>query len=228
VSRDDAADKRLLEALDRVPLEGAATPDCPSPETIWDAASGSLPPDSVGRLGAHAAGCRACAAIWREAIILGRAVVAGGVAAPSSRGSGPGRMTIRWPLITALAATMLLGVAAICLSRLDSPGAGGGEVRRQPEASSIRSLLSEAEPIPRDDFKLRWTAGEAGARYRVHVTTADFDLLSEGRDLERPEFLVPVSALAGVAAGETLLWQVEAVAPAGGRVTSPTFLAKIR
>jgi hypothetical protein len=136
-------------------------------------------------------------------------------------------MTIRWPVIATLAATLLLGVGAICIARFGSPGAPGGEVIREPEARSLRSLLPEAVPLARDDFRLRWTAGEAGARYRVHVTTHDLDLLVEGRNLEHPEFLVPVGALEGVAAGGTVLWQVEAVAPDGSRMTSPTFLARI-
>jgi hypothetical protein len=228
VSRDEAADQRLLEILSKVPLEGVATPDCPSPETIWDAASGTLSPERVESLGEHAAGCCACAVIWREAIVLTRAVASSPVVTLPSRGSPSGRMTIHWPVITALAATILLGVVAICLSRVDAPLTGAGAVHREPEARSIRSLLAESMPLARDDFRLRWTEGAAGARYRVQVTTADLDLLSEGRDLERAEFLVPVAALEGVAAGDTLLWQVEAVAPDGSRVTSPTFLARIR
>lgn len=228
MSRDEEVDERLREILARLPLEGVATPECPSPETIWDAASGSLPPDRVGTLGEHAAGCLACTAVWREATILAREVASGRDSAPPSRGPYPGRIALHWRLFAALGAAALLGMVAICLSQYDPPPKGGDSVLREPEAGSIRSLLSEAAPIARDDFRLRWTDWSVGARYRVQVTTAELDLLSEGRDLERPEFLVPVTALQDVAVGEAVLWQVEAVVPDGSRVTSPTFVAQVR
>jgi len=228
VSGDEAADRRLREILGEVPLEGDATPDCPSPETIWDAASGLLSPGRVGSLGEHAAGCRACTAIWREATILTRAAATAGGAAPPSRRPPTHGMGIGWPLLAALAATLALTIVGVCLFQLDPPPAGGAAVQREPEARSIRSLVPEAAPIARDEFRLRWTEGVAGARYRVQVTTANLDLLAEGRDLGSPEFLVPIVALRDVASGETVLWQVEAVAPDGSRVTSPTFLARLR
>lgn len=224
---DELTDQRLREVLGGIPLEEGATPDCPTAETIWDAASGALPPSEVGRLGEHAAACRACTAVWREATILARAA-AGGVEVPAPRHILPARMGIAWPVFAALAATLLLAVVAVCLSQLNPPPAGEGAVLREPEARSVRSLLPEAVSIARDEFRLRWTEGKAGARYRVQVTTQDLDLLAEARDLGGPEYLVPVAALRDVASGDTVLWQVEAVEPDGSYVTSPTFLARLR
>jgi len=96
-------------------------------------------------------------------------------------------------------------------------------VFREGRVVEIRSLVPEHRPVPRSDLVLRWTSDPDGAAFTVRVSTSDFRTVFVAEGLDRTECRVPEEALAGIAAGARLLWQVEAVAPDGRRSASPTF-----
>jgi len=55
-----------------VPAEDSPAPDCPSPETIWSAVRGELPPQTLREVVEHTARCAACAEDWRLAVEVNR------------------------------------------------------------------------------------------------------------------------------------------------------------
>jgi hypothetical protein len=61
----------------------------------------------------------------------------------------------------------------------------------------------------------------------LRVTTASLEPVVPLQQLTSPEFQVPEGALSGLSARSVVLWQVEAVLPAGGRARSKTFMATL-
>jgi hypothetical protein len=127
-----------------------------------------------------------------------------------------------WPLAASIAFAVLVGGGWWTWAWWqDRPG------YRRAGTPAVESLLVGAAPLPRDRAVLRWR-GPEGARYDVWVLTEGMEVVFEASGLKASQAQIPAPDLAGVPAGATLLWGVEAVLPDGRRVASPTFEAKVR
>jgi hypothetical protein len=192
-------------------------------EEVWAAVRGELTPERRRAIVGHTAVCASCAEAWRLAMEVTPDAIA--AAAPRPPAAGAPRWPATFVPLAAAAALVLAVGAGVWLSRpprsTTAPGFRGGE------AGGIRSLIADGEALPRDRFRLRWSAGPAGSRYAVRVTTESLDVVAEAEGLEEPAFLVPPPALSSLPAGAALLWRVEAVRPEGERTASPTFLARL-
>jgi hypothetical protein len=205
-----------------------AEPDpaaCPSPEKIWGAVQGELPPGEIRQIVEHTAACASCAEDWRLAVALQKPVGASNVVHATERFTA-GRQIRNWGL--AAAAALAVAVVGIQWQRqnLIDPQAG----YRQGEQATIQSLVEEGSPLSRNQFLLRWSAPQApGATYDVEVSTEDLRVVASADDLREPQFLVPASALAGLPPGTRLLWTVDAELPQGGQMRSEqTFVTTVQ
>jgi hypothetical protein len=171
----------------------------------------------------HTAACAACAEAWRLAMEVTPDPIP--AVAPPRRAS-----VLAWPAafapLAAAAALVLAVGAGVWLSR--APGPGTTSEYRGGEAGAIRSLIGDDTALGREDFRLRWTAGPAGSRYDVRVTTESLQAVADVEGLAEPEFLVPAAALSAVPPGSRLLWRVERVRPDGEREASRTFVTRLR
>jgi hypothetical protein len=98
----------------------------------------------------------------------------------------------------------------------------GEDTMRNAGASRVEPIGPSAT-LPRDEFRLRWTAGPEGSRYEVRVTTEDLRLLANVTGLTQPEALIDPGVLREVPSGARVFWQVEVILPTGVRETSRTF-----
>lgn len=213
---------RLRQAFAVLDASHEAPASCPAPERLWSGARGELGPQETRALVDHVAGCAGCAAAWRLALHLAGPDGVAGFDRPAVAGAaGRGR---RVATVGALAAAAIL--AAVALVRPPAPRHEESTVR-EPSGRALRSLLAEDRPLPRQDFQLRWTPGPEGSLYEVWVASGELEDLAEATGLATPEYRVPPDALASVASGATVLWQVEAAAPDGTRLVSPTFVARL-
>jgi hypothetical protein len=215
VTEDDPLTGRLRSAWAARPPAGVR-PDCPDPGDLWDTAQGRAAPAEARAIVEHLALCAACSEDWRVAA----ATTAGAPVEAPSAAAATRSIRRSWAVAVAAAAVLvaLLGPALV--------GRFGGEdpVRfREPETAAVRSLVGEA-PLPRDRAVLRWSPGPAGARYDLEVATEDLRVVDRARGLDQPTHQIPASALAALASGQRLLWQVEVVAPDGRRTASATFV----
>jgi hypothetical protein len=216
-------DDVMREAFQALGHGSRASGGCPTPEQIWDAATGASDAATVRALVEHTAGCRACAQDWRLACGLdetrraepadleqGTKVVA--------RKNVPGSRAV----FAAAASTLLAlaGVVYVVQRTADPRGSG----LRDSTSQAIRSLLSEDDVLSRDHCRLAWSGAPQGSRYDVIVTTASLDPVLEARELVEDEVVVPASDLEP--ATSSLLWRVEATLPDGSRIVSPTFSAR--
>jgi hypothetical protein len=188
--------------------------DCPEPERLWNAARGALPPAETRALVDHTASCAACAEGWRLAASLAPAAVR-----PARTRFGARRAA----LLGAAAATVLALVLVPSLMRDDLPP--GADLRGQ--AASLRSLISETEPLSREACILEWSAGPEGSRYAIEVASERLALLSQADGLETNRYQVPQEALAALPAGARLVWRVQAHLPDGATIAGGTFLATL-
>lgn len=195
----------------------------PSPETIWRAIEGELPSEELAALVDQMAQDPTLAAEWRLAMDLG--------AAPKES-PAPGSHWHGW-----LKPVLALGVAAAALmvwvardGAIDGEGSplpvyrdGSGEI----SAGAVRSALPDGGALPVESFVLRWAGGPEGARYDIYVSDGALKSLLVVRGLGELSYQVPQSALAGVAAGEEIVWRVEAISPGGERLKSATFVQRL-
>jgi hypothetical protein len=206
-------DERLRAAFASLADGAPASPPCPDPDAIWQGARGELPPEVARGLVAHLSSCAPCAEAWRLARDLEPA-------APAPARSVAPRSWL------ALAATIVIALGAAALwqwQRSDAPSE-----YRTTEDLVIRSLVPEDRPLPRARFQLRWTAGPAGTRFDVRLSSASLVTLVHVRGLTTSELVVPVERVADLPPGARLLWQVEARLPNGQRVASPTFMVRLQ
>ena len=192
---------------------GADVTGCPEAERLWRAAAFELPASERRALVAHTARCASCAEAWR----LAREMVSLSPAATRRAAYLRAR-----PLAVgvALAATLLIAVGVTL--RMEWGGPAG---YRQPGSAVIESRVSERVPLPRSRFFLQWSAGPAGSRYHVTVTSEDLRLVDAVRDLDRPEYQVPEPALGHVPRGGRVYWSIECVPPDGRTVRSAAFIS---
>ncbi|HEV7518423.1 MAG TPA: zf-HC2 domain-containing protein [Thermoanaerobaculia bacterium] len=179
--------------------------DCPSPETIWAAVHGELPPGELRDVVDHTAACPACAEDWRLAVEVEREALAAGDA---GRAAPPLLFPHRWvrlaPLVAAAAAIVLL-VVGLPLVHHDGPPTFRGQKK-------LVSRLAEGQALPRGNCLLVWS-GPAGATYAVEVRTLIGTNLVTRRGLKVSKYQVPESSLAGFPSGTRLEWQVTATLP---------------
>jgi hypothetical protein len=213
---------RLQRALRSLAPDARPGPDCPEAGRLWDAVSLVLPAEERRALVDHTAGCALCAEAWRLAQEIRSSF-------PSERVPSRATPVGAWRSVPglALAAGLLLAVGAgILLQRapatIEAPG------YRDAVSTAVRPLVAPDAPLPREIFRLRWSAAPAGSRYTVRVTTESLDELAEAHGLAEASYLVPGAALRSVPGGARVLWQVQVTLPDGRRVDSETFVASVR
>jgi hypothetical protein len=192
--------------------------ECPGPETIWDAVHARLSADEASGVVDHIAVCPSCAADWRIAMRSDQRDVAGSVVAMKPR-----RTSLRWTAL-ATAATVIMAALLVTVFRYrdaDVP------VYRTGDEARIESLVPEDQALSRDGAVLRWSPVGEDALYSVEVGTLGLVPLASAHDLSAAEFTVPPEALHSVAAGESIVWQVEATLPDGRHVASEAFISRI-
>jgi hypothetical protein len=221
----DSAD---LKRSFRDPPEGARAADhCPEPATILQAVLGELSVTQNRSVADHAAVCPPCTVAWRLAReYAAEAEFEGRTAAEADYvPRRTGLPVLRWlPAAAIVAAVTLTMVVLVPWPWKESPAP---PVLRSLEYETIESLVPDGSTLPTDGFVLRWTPGPDGARYAVRVTDRRLDHLAETASLDRPEFTVPESALAALAPGSLVLWQVEMILPDGRRLASMTFATRL-
>lgn len=236
--------ERYRDAFASLAEDASPGEDCPDGERIWQAVSAELPLAERRQIIEHVIGCPECSEAWRLARELGAEVeVPAAVSEPTGRetprarrvGAGlweraaaaaeavlPRRGSPNvwgWAAATATAAALLLVVG----SNLFNPA----PTTRGEDDAEVRSLVPEDQPLPRDDFRLRWTPAPEGSRYRVSVMTEALEPIVTAGDLAQPELVVSADELAGLAAGAAVLWRVEVELPDGGTRASPTFVSRL-
>lgn len=219
MSDRDQDDDRLREAFQGL---RAVTDESLAPEDldrIWRAARGELEADARRVVVDRMAVEPAVAEAWRIAYAL-----APGPAGAAQTTSRP--MAARWRgRWLATAAVALLAVSAIVVSRR---GSDESDTLRNATPTLVDSLVGDGAALPRDAFRLRWSRGPEGSRYRVSVTTADLRHLATVDHLEEPEVTLDPTVLSSVQGGQQVLWQVEVTLPDGSRATSTTFVTSVR
>jgi hypothetical protein len=197
-------------------------------ERIWKAVSGELPAQERHEVVARLAESPAWAEAWRIAEDLWRASEA---SQPAGEPDSAAEREMRGPAYfargswLAAAAVVLLGITATLVFRVNAPPPA--DEFRAPGMYAVESALGADAAMPRDAFRLRWTPGPEGSRYTVRVTTENLTSVASGSDLSSPEYVVPPEALANVASGSRVLWQVDVTLPDGGRASSPTFVTRV-
>jgi hypothetical protein len=189
-------------------------------DRIWLAVSGELPPEDRRELVDRMASNPASAEAWRVAHELWQAS-----RAHTDVVIAPDRM-MRWPSNWLLAAaTFAIATTIAVASLFNTPPA---DEFRASSGYIVSSLVQAETPLPRDAFRLRWTPGPEGSRYRVRVTTEDLQVLATAAELTVAELVVQPAALARLSDGGSVFWQVDVMLPSGERITSPTFVARVR
>lgn len=186
---------------------------CPAWEDLWSSAHGEM--DRTGEDGIlmHVGECASCAAAWR---------VARDLATDHAVGKRRRRFSLMHLAAAAILVVAVAGLGVVWLTP-DDPA----PVYRAMEGEWLQPEIPLDTPIARDDCLLRWTPGPVGSTYHVRVTGENLELLSVGRWLDEPEFLVPASALEELPPGSVLLWQVSARLPDGRNVDSGSFISRI-
>jgi hypothetical protein len=220
MSEAQFTDERLREALREVVEVAGDGGGCPDTDRLVASGRGELEPRDERDVLLHIGRCTACAAAWR---------IARDVAAPAEplRFSVRTRSSVpqRW---YRLAAAAVLCAAAVGLGVIYWPsGKAPVPIYRAPEGQSLRSTVDADEPLPREHFVLRWTAGPEGTFYDLRVLGARLEPLVRVEGLDRPEYTVRAEALEQLPAGTRVLWQVTAHLPDGQRIESETFFAVI-
>jgi hypothetical protein len=180
--------------------------ECPTPETIWAAVHGALPPRELRDVVDHTATCGACAEDWRFAIETeadAPPIPIVVVPAPAVRPLLFPRRRARFiPLIAAAAAIVLLVVGWPLFHHVEAPSVlrGGGHVI---------SRLAERPVLPRENCLLLWS-GPPYATYDVEVLTQMGVPLFSKRGIPDTELQVPEASLAGIRSGTSIDWKVTA------------------
>jgi hypothetical protein len=215
----DDRDAALRDAFAAAAEEAPPAAGCPDPDRLWAGARGELDPEDAGALVRHTATCPACAEAWRLARELPPPADVVDLAAARPRRRG----TV-W-----FAASAVLAAAAAVLLYLRFRG-GGGDERSEYRggAPEIRLLVAPGTELARDQVVLRWAPAGEGARYDVHLLTAELQPLDRALDIGTTSHPVPAARLSAVPPGAELYWRVEAVLPGGRRLASPTGRIRLR
>jgi len=220
---------RLRTAFTAPADDAPATEDCPSPETIWSAVRGELPPQALREVVDHTARCAACAEDWRLAAEVNRQAEA------QEEETVPGRLPAnvvvgrfgRWRSVAAAAALAAGLLVAVGIYR-EAVVPGQPPIYRAPQQTTVQSLLAAGQALPREAAVLRWTPLAGATSYDVSVSTEDLRQVASAHGQTATAYPLPQGALAGLPPGARLLWQVDAVFPDGHHVTSPTFTTPLQ
>ena len=217
--------------------------DCPMPDRIWAAVQLELPLEERLAIIDHTTTCQVCAEAWRLSMELAAEGATAALPKPGREESNlqaigrddltrtpfnragiltTAKSRLAWAAIAASLVVITGLVFALRSSLTDEP------VLRAPETGDIRSLVAERGQIPRDDFRLEWSAGPSGARYDLTVTTSDLEVIVDVRGLDRPEYRIAPERLADVPPGARVFWRVSARTSDGATVSSRTFETTVR
>lgn len=193
----------------------------PAAEAFWGAAARELPAAVCEALLDHVATCAVCAESWRLALEIQRAR---GVTAMSTphRGRGRARVLRRWLPGAALAGAAAVAIFLTVMPRHDT---ANPPAYREDELPALVALVPDGARLPREAFTLRWSAGPAGARYALEVTTSTLAAFHAERDLDEPRATVPAAWFGGVPSGTKFFWRVEAHDAHGTVARSATYTA---
>jgi hypothetical protein len=211
----DEALRKAFQALGETAREETSPADL---DLVWRAVSGELPAPERRQLVERLATEPALAESWRVADELWRA-------APASNRATTRQAWFLAPSWLAAAAVLVIGIAAGLVYQRSAPS---DNTLRSSEEYRIESLVPREASLPRDAFRLRWTAGPAGSRYAVRVTTEDLRVLATASDLAVPELGVESAQLSSVTSGARVFWQVDVTLPGGERVSSQTFVVQLQ
>ncbi len=206
-----------LERLGRKLSSGPGVPGMSeqlAPETIWDAVTGKLPAKEVAEAAARAVADPRLATEWRLAAAVARQ-------RDGNRSASVHRFPVRRSILLpfAMAALVVLAVGLPVLHhRIDSRQHG---FRGMPEAPIERL---PARPAAGGGLVLRWRCPLEEVHFDVVVSDGQLRYLTGARNLDQPEFRVSGDVLQQLEDGSTILWQVWAVTPEGGRIPSRTFV----
>lgn len=214
-----ADDERLRAAFRALAAETSEQCSGDDLEKAWRAVSGELPAEERRGLVERAAGDPAYAEAWRIAYEVQRSQ---SETAPEALPARARSWNATW-LSLAAALVLVIGVALIQVQR---PPAD--TFRDQGGPATVASLVPSDAVLPRDAFKLRWTAGPEGSRYTVRVTTEDLRVLATAEALASSEFVVPAESLSGLGKGSRVFWQVVMSLPNGESLASDTFVVRIQ
>ncbi len=208
--------ERLAEAL--TSGSGSESPKEPvSPETIWSAVEGQLPPAEVEALADRAAQDPELAAEWRLAVAAKR--MRDELEENNVRQFRPRAWR---PWVLSLAAAVLAMAVGLPIL-LHHAGFRQPSFRGLPP-SPIERVGPDKTARASDHLVLEWSCSLDAARFEVVVSDASLKPLARAVNLHEPRFEIPADALKGLAPGATILWRVWAVTPDGRRVASPTFI----
>ena len=221
---------RVAFAARRVSL---ADDVCPESAELFDAGHGQLPVERMNAVIDHVTRCAECAEAWRLLLAIDGLALKSVHAAGAPREQGGSVVALKRaslfshrflaPLAAAAGVVLAIGLLVTYLphSPPDAP-----QYRANAAADVPKSLVGTE--LPRSKLLLRWSGSATDASYTLRVMTTSLEpiLIKEG--LRQTEYLVPASALAGMAADGELLWQVEALLPGGRRETSQSYVLKVR
>ncbi len=215
--RDSPSLERLRTAFadagPKVELPGAA-----DLEKIQRAVDGRLSRRELLALADRTADEPGLALAWRLALELHRRL--GPSVAPEPLPVRP--RVRRWP--RAAVAGLAVAVSVILAVWLAQPSLSVKRGRPQP---AITTGLADGATLPRAHFELVWRAPFEPARYDVDVLDEELKVIYRVQGIRETRLIVPAEALAGVPAGGTVLWRVEALGPNGNSVLSPTFVQRL-
>jgi hypothetical protein len=216
---DGAEGGRLREAF--VLSESLPGPreECPAPERLWESVHEHLRAAENETLIRHLTTCAPCSTAWRVARDLAGAEAAMPQPVLQRR--------LDWRGWAPLAAAAILIVAVGLTLEAVRVRPTAPPAYRSEQGSWIRPAGDAPAALPRDGFLLRWSAGPEGSTYDVRVIATGHGPIARGYKLERPEFRVPPSSLAGAASGTKVLWQVTAYLPDGRVSDSATFIVQV-
>lgn len=215
-------DRDDVERLRRAFAEPGPAPDpddCPSPETIWEAVRGELPPDEIRAVVEHTATCPACAEDWRIAAAFEEELRA--LRSETEEAAAP-QPAIAWRRMWIAAAAALV-LTVLGLQTRSWLGENQPPAYRNEGSTAIRTLVPEGAALPRQAFDLKWSPVPGALSYDLLVSTETLQTVADARGLTAPQYRIPESALADLSSGTKLYWHVEAALPEGGRVASRTF-----
>jgi hypothetical protein len=211
------SDERLREAFQVAVPRGVTECSEQDLDRIWRAVAMELSAHERRELVERVATDPAFAEAWR----IAREISDASSASPADVCGW--RLTVApW---CAAAAVLLLGVASALFVVVNRPQ---GDTYRDQRSTIVESLVAPDAALPREDFRLRWTAGPSGSRHDLRVLTQDLRLLSSATSLAMPEFVVEPGLLAGLPAGARVLWQVDVTLATGLRFSSQTFVVRVK
>lgn len=215
-----------LERLRRAFTTVAETPGSDDhtldPGRIWQAVRGELTTTEIEEMADQASRSAETAAAWRLAAELSRDLdsQADDSVVPINR-----RRPVRWALGLAAAAVVLIGLV---LPLYHSFSPNPTPTLRAIDEFEIATELKTGTALNRDSFELRWTPTGKQSLYEIVITDSRLAVLDRASFLEEASYLVPFAALADLEDGEEVWWKIDATRADGTRVSSPTFVTKVK